>query len=127
MARHASRLLAFLALILFIFLVHWLAGRIQYERLLNRLYITFDDFDQPFAETLARLPDSHGNNDELRAYNYSSYTAPDVGQHIPSTIHFIFFPDLYETHEDTSDIPSMGTFKNPVPSQCIIGRSSAAP
>lgn len=47
-------------------------------------------------------------DNELLNFNYSSPFSSS-SSNIPTTIHFIWFKNLYETHEGGSEIPSLGT------------------
>jgi hypothetical protein len=111
MNRLSSRLLKIFGVIISLLVLYWIAGRIFYERLLNRLYITFEDFPPDYADILKELPQHPGDNTELQAYNYSSLPSPDPASHISSIIHFIHFLNLYETHETITTIPSEGTYR----------------
>ena len=105
MNRFISRSLRLLALLVVLIGVYYAWDRVRYERLLNRLYITFDDFAPDYANVLRELPD----NTNLQAYDYSKYPPADPEKNIPSIIHFIWFKNLYETRPDVTKIPSMGS------------------
>ena len=70
------------------------------------LYISFDDFPDDFRDALKVLPH---DDKPLKAYDFASYSDHNSENTIPPIIHFIWFVDLYETHEDVSNIPSMGS------------------
>jgi mannosyltransferase OCH1-like enzyme len=104
-------LIKFALIILILFAVYLTRDRWVYERLLNSLYITLDDFPPDYAAALRALP----NDKELKQYNYSNYPDRTSDTTIPPIIHFIWFKDLYETHTEISDIPSIGSH---APTEC---------
>lgn len=102
------RLSSVLKILLFIFplvYVFYLGlHQVLFEQFLNTRYITFHHFQPEYAQALlASVPDS-----ELLNFNYSSSFSSSL-LNIPTTIHFVWFKNLYETHERGSDIPSVGT------------------
>ena len=105
MRRTTSRVLSFVALFVVFVAAYYAWDRVRYERLLNRLYITFDDFAPDYSHALRQLP----SDGALKAYDYSNYPQPDPTNNIPSLIHFIWFKNLYETRPDVTTIPSMGS------------------
>jgi mannosyltransferase OCH1-like enzyme len=108
MRRFASRLLRLFTLALFVTGLYIVVDRVRYERLIKRLYITFDDFTPDYVAALRKLPSAEAER-ALRAYDYSQYPPADPDWHIPSIIHFIWFKNLYETRPDVTKIPSMGS------------------
>lgn len=88
--------------------------RWSYEQLLNSLYITFDDFQADYAEALKA---SSYNDTRIQEYNYLNYPKNNPDASIPPIIHFIWFRDLYETSDNTSNIPLMGSH---APASCQL-------
>ena len=52
------------------------------------------------------LPHDEKPRKEYKFTNYANHTSENT---IPPIIHFIWFVDLYETHEEVSTTPSMGS------------------
>jgi inositol phosphorylceramide mannosyltransferase catalytic subunit len=103
--RPIVRLLKFALLIASIYTLYGLWNRYQYEQLLNRLYITFDDFEPDYAEALSNFPD----HTDIDAYDYSSYPSADPKDNISPIVHFIWYHDLYESRPEISNMPSEGS------------------
>ena len=104
-----ARLFKLALFILFVLTLYFLLDRWLYERLLNSLYITFDDFPLDYAEAMKSL----SNDDRFyEEYNYAQTpkynTSVPLDTTIPPIIHFIWFENLYET-TDVTNIPSMGS------------------
>ena len=74
--------------------------------LAESLYISFDDFPDDFRDALRALP---YDDKPLKTYDFINYSNHTSENTIPPIIHFIWFVDLYETHEEVSSIPSMGS------------------
>lgn len=79
----------------------------SFERYLNSLSITFDDFPPDYSKALIAA------QQEDRAIEYDDYAASfhtdDSDAKIPPIIHFIWFERLYDSHLDVSDIPTHGS------------------
>ncbi|KAK5172029.1 uncharacterized protein LTR77_003666 [Saxophila tyrrhenica] len=105
MHRLVVRFLKLIAVFVALLGLHFVGDRIRFERLLNKLYITFDDFPDDYSRAMAKMP----NDTEIKAYDLSQFPEWDPYRDIPPTIHFIFFPDLYETHQEGTDMASMGS------------------
>ena len=102
-----------ISLFVLLVLAIWLStDRWRYERLLNSLYISFDDFPPAYTEALKLLPKVERPS---KHYNFSDYPDHTSDTTIPPIIHFIWFKNLYETHLDVTDIPSMGSH---APDEC---------
>ena len=104
-----ARLFKLALFILFILAFYFALDRWLYERLLNSLYITLDDFPTEYATAMKTL----SNDDSFyEHYSYAQSLEYDTSAHpdttIPPIIHFIWFENLYETTDVTS-IPSMGS------------------
>lgn len=104
-----ARLFKLALFILFIFAFYFAVDRWVYERLLNSLYITLDDFPVDYAAAMKTL----SNDDNFYEHypyahvpKYNTSVHPDAT--IPPIIHFIWFENLYET-TDITDIPSIGS------------------
>lgn len=95
-----------LYLFLFFCAFRWVRNAISFERYLDTLYITFDDFPKDYSKALV---DSKAKDIPLE-YDYgANFPAPDADKYIPPIIHFIWFKDLYETRHEVTEIPSQGS------------------
>lgn len=105
--RPSSRVIKIFVIFFLLYGIYIVYDRYTYERLLDRLYITFDDFPKDYARALSALPDDK----PIKSYDYSTSFPPghEPPNTIPSIIHFIWYKDLYETHKDVTNIPSMGS------------------
>lgn len=103
-----TRLFRIALLILLIFVFYFAYDRWRYERLLNSLYITSDDFPADYAEAMKTQPNDGSFYEE---YNYAEKfnTAALEETVIPPIIHFIWFANLYEDTKGVTSIPSMGS------------------
>ena len=99
------RLIKFLLLTPLIYGIYCVRKQIIFENFLNSLYITFDDFPPDYSKALIA---SASDNSPLQ-YDYSLLSSFNSTSKIPPIIHFIWFKDLYETHQDRTEIPSVGS------------------
>lgn len=93
----------------FVHLVYLSRGHVLFERFLNSSLLSFDDFPPSYARA---LKDSVSNHTKLE-FDYSLFsennTSSSYPPKIPRIIHFIWFKDLYESHDDSSEISSSGS------------------
>ncbi|KAE9992352.1 hypothetical protein EG327_009306 [Venturia inaequalis] len=93
----------------FLYLVHLIRDQYLFERFLNSSFLSFDDFSPSYTKA---LKESVSNHTELE-FDYSLFsennTSSSYSPKIPRIIHFIWFKDIYESHDGTSDIPSSGS------------------
>jgi mannosyltransferase OCH1-like enzyme len=99
------RLIKVLLLTPLIYGIYCIGKQVIFENFLNSLYITFDDFPRDYSKALIA---SVSDNSPLH-YDYSVFSAFNSTSTIPPKIHFIWFKDLYETHADRTEIPSVGS------------------
>src|ERR1700748_2704128 len=90
---------------LFIYLIYLIRNQFLFERFLNSSYISFDDFPLSYASALNESVSSHTQLE----FDYSLFSknnsSSSYSSKIPRIIHFIWFKDLYKSHDGASDIP----------------------
>ena len=106
MARPLRVVIRVFLLISLIYSVGFIRSNVVFERFLNSLFITFNDFPPDYTQALV-LSASHNNTPLV--YNYSMYPILDPTVIIPETIHFIWFRDLYDVKPNGTEIPSTGS------------------
>jgi mannosyltransferase OCH1-like enzyme len=104
---HFRRLLKLSLFTLFIYLLYLIRNQFLFERFLDSSFLSFNDFPPSYAKA---LNESVSNHTQLE-FDYSLFSKNDssspYSSKIPRTIHFIWFKDLYESHD--GDIPSSGS------------------
>ena len=87
--------------------IYMVTSQVVFENHLKSSYITFDDFPANYSRALiaSRAQDTPLEYD----FDASTLAELQVDDNIPPTIHFIWWKDLYETHRDGSEIPSLGS------------------
>jgi mannosyltransferase OCH1-like enzyme len=102
------RLLGLSLFTLFIYLIYLIRNQFLFERFLDSSFISFNDFPPSYANA---LNESTLNHTQLE-FDYSLFSknsSSSYSSKIPRIIHFIWFKDLYESHDGISDIPSSGS------------------
>lgn len=93
------------ALLPLLYAAYLIVNHICFERFLNTLYITFDDFDPIYAKTLIDVEPGQ----EPTFDNFPTLESLNGSSTIPGKIHFIWFRDLYSAHLDISEMPHCGS------------------
>jgi mannosyltransferase OCH1-like enzyme len=103
------RLLKLLLFTLFIYLICLIRNQFLFERFLDSSFISLNDF--PTRYTIA-LNESVSSRTQIE-FDYSLFSKNNSSSlyspKIPRIIHFIWFKDLYQSHDGASDIPSHGS------------------
>lgn len=106
-SRATIRRLLLIALLVFCFYgVHVALVQRNFERYLNNLSVTFDDFPSDYSEALIA---AQKEGRAIEYDNYESFHTNDSDAKIPQIIHFIWFENLYDAHLDISRIPTHGS------------------
>lgn len=96
-------LIKLFALAILLYGLYYARCQYVFQRFLDSLKIGFDDFSLEYARV---LNDSVARGGQLTDFNYSSTYRQTK---IPRTIHYIWFKNLYESHAETTEIPSIGS------------------
>lgn len=103
------RLLQLSSLILSLYVLYLLQNQYFFESFLDSSYISFNDFPPSYA---GALNNSVLNSSKLE-FDYSIFSennsSSSYSSKIPRIIHFIWFKNLYDSHDRPSDIPSSGS------------------
>jgi len=96
-------------LVLIIYFIQLVRNQVLFEAFLESSYISFDDFPTSYTKALKH---SILNKTELK-FDYSLFpqnnSSSSSSKHIPPIIHFIWFKNLYDSHDRPSDIPATGS------------------
>ncbi|KAF2844696.1 glycosyltransferase family 32 protein [Plenodomus tracheiphilus IPT5] len=95
-----SRILASFSLL---YAFYYIAKQCMFERVLDDLEITFEDFPLDYAKA---LKDSVIHGAQPTEFDYPSAFPKSI---IPRRIHYIWFKDLYPSREHTTTMPSDGS------------------
>lgn len=96
--------LRLLVLLIFLYGLHLIRGQYRFQQVLHQRTITAYDFPDKYIKT---LNESVAKNEQPPLdFDYAS-TFPTTK--IPKVIHFIWFQNLYPTHEGISQIPTSGS------------------
>jgi mannosyltransferase OCH1-like enzyme len=101
------RLFALSLFTVFIYLIYLIRNQFLFERFLDSSFISFNDFPPSYSNA---LKESVSNHTQLE-FDYSLFSknnsSSSYSSKIPRIIHFIWFKDLYASHD--GDIPSSGS------------------
>lgn len=83
--------------------LHTILSQYAFEKFLVGIQINFDHFPITYAKA---LNDSVARHEEPLDFDYpSTFSEPKI----PRIIHYIWFKNLYPTHEEVTSMPSMGS------------------
>lgn len=100
-----GRLIRTLLTIALLFILYWVVRQYRFEQFLDTLSITFDDFPNEYSAALIASRLEH----KRLEYDDTSFPSSHQASNIPPILHYIWFVDLYETHPDITNIPSLGS------------------
>lgn len=100
------RVLAFIALL---YTFYGFIGRVNFEHYLDTLKLDFDDFPPEYVKV---LNESVAQGKQPTEFDYASTFTDNK---IPRIIHFIWFKNLYPSHEEVTSMPSVGSH---APARC---------
>ncbi|KAK3712145.1 hypothetical protein LTR37_009236 [Vermiconidia calcicola] len=104
--RWTVRIVLITFLILAVTSFAWCVDVFRFERFLDSLFITYDDFTKDYAEALRKA--SSSEHREV-SYDVTNLAETNLSSSIPHMIHFIWFKDLYDDSHAISNIPSGGS------------------
>nr|POF12663.1 inositol phosphoceramide mannosyltransferase 3 [Quercus suber] len=107
--RLSSRLIIFLFAFYCVFLLFTFSrNQSRFQTFLDAQYITWDDFPSNYADALKAKEWK-----AVEEFDFSEAFPPpteaDAANQIPPNIHFIWFKNLYNTHLDVTQIPTIGS------------------
>lgn len=100
--RSATRITLILFSLVLVILLWTVTSQSSFERSLNSLFISFDDFTPSYIEAITKAGKDGFDYEFPPLRTDHSHTIPPI-------IHFIWYQDLYETHPEVTSIPHDGS------------------